>query len=156
MRSCAQASVVTAFMLCSFCTCLPTPRGLHASIASTIAPYRHQRTRPEPAHLRGRWPMVPGSGACLLVKMCRIRSVGVGRCRIRSCMHVCLCVHLCVGARCTCTCARYEVVVWCGVSFRRFTRIWTPERSHFDSLGCCGHRAEMSQQAWIVCIYDRD
>ena len=27
----------------------------------------------------------------------------------------------------------YEVVVWCGVSFRRFTRIWTPERSHFFS-----------------------
>ena len=29
--------------------------------------------------------------------------------------------------------AKYEVVVWCGVSFRRFTRIWTPERSHFFS-----------------------
>ena len=27
--------------------------------------------------------------------------------------------------------AAYEVVIWCGVSFRRFTRIWTPERSHF-------------------------
>ena len=25
------------------------------------------------------------------------------------------------------------MVVWCGVSFRRFTRIWTPERSHFFS-----------------------
>ena len=25
----------------------------------------------------------------------------------------------------------YEVVVWCSVSFRRFTRLWTPERSHF-------------------------
>ena len=27
--------------------------------------------------------------------------------------------------------AVYEVVVWCGVSYRRFTRLWTPERSHF-------------------------
>ena len=27
----------------------------------------------------------------------------------------------------------YEIVVWCGVSFRRFTRLWTPERSHFFS-----------------------
>ena len=27
----------------------------------------------------------------------------------------------------------YERVVWCGVSFRRFTRLWTPERSHFFS-----------------------
>ena len=25
----------------------------------------------------------------------------------------------------------YEVVVWCGVSFRRFTRLWSPERTHF-------------------------
>ena len=25
----------------------------------------------------------------------------------------------------------YEVVIWCGVSFRRFTRLWTPERTHF-------------------------
>ena len=23
--------------------------------------------------------------------------------------------------------------MWCGVSFRRFTRLWTPERSHFFS-----------------------
>ena len=29
--------------------------------------------------------------------------------------------------------SRYERVVWCGVSFRRFTRLWTPERSHFFS-----------------------
>ena len=27
--------------------------------------------------------------------------------------------------------ARYERVVWCGVSFRRFARLWTPERHHF-------------------------
>jgi len=27
--------------------------------------------------------------------------------------------------------APYERVVWCGVSFRRFARIWTPERHHF-------------------------
>mmetsp|Transcript_31499 Transcript_31499/g.104220 ORF Transcript_31499/g.104220 Transcript_31499/m.104220 type:complete len:250 (-) Transcript_31499:233-982(-) len=25
----------------------------------------------------------------------------------------------------------YERVVWCGVSFRRFARLWTPERHHF-------------------------
>ena len=24
-----------------------------------------------------------------------------------------------------------ELVIWCGVSFRRFTRLWTPERTHF-------------------------
>lgn len=30
--------------------------------------------------------------------------------------------------------ARYGRVVWCGISFRRFTRIWTPERSHFFSV----------------------
>ena len=43
----------------------------------------------------------------------------------------------------------YEIIVWCGVSFRRFTRIWTPERSHFFSAAfqgraltalCCAHR----------------
>ena len=27
--------------------------------------------------------------------------------------------------------APYERVVWCGVSFRRFARLWTPERHHF-------------------------
>jgi len=27
--------------------------------------------------------------------------------------------------------ASYERVVWCGVSFRRFARVWTPERSYF-------------------------
>lgn len=44
---------------------------------------------------------------------------------------------------------RYERVVWCGVSFRRFTRFWTPERSHFFSAAlqaralavlCSAHR----------------
>ena len=29
--------------------------------------------------------------------------------------------------------ADYERVVWCGVSFRRFARQWTPERAHFFS-----------------------
>ena len=27
--------------------------------------------------------------------------------------------------------APYERVIWCGVSFRRFARLWTPERHHF-------------------------
>ena len=45
--------------------------------------------------------------------------------------------------------AVYEIVVWCGVSFRRFTRLWTPERSHFFpqsfqrralAVLCCAHR----------------
>ena len=43
----------------------------------------------------------------------------------------------------------YEVVIWCGVSFRRFTRMWSPERSHFFPASfqeralavlCCAHR----------------
>jgi hypothetical protein len=43
----------------------------------------------------------------------------------------------------------YERVVWSGVSFRRFSRIWTPERNHFFcpefraramAVFCCAHR----------------
>ena len=46
--------------------------------------------------------------------------------------------------------AAYERVVWCGVSFRRFARIWTPERHHFFqptfqrrviAVLCCARRA---------------
>jgi hypothetical protein len=45
--------------------------------------------------------------------------------------------------------SHYEVVVWCGVSFRRFTKLWTPERTHFFPAAfqaralatlCCAHR----------------
>lgn len=40
-------------------------------------------------------------------------------------------------------------MIWCGVSFRRFTRLWTPERTHFFPSGfqqralavlCAAHR----------------
>lgn len=43
----------------------------------------------------------------------------------------------------------YECVVWCGVSFRRFTRLFSPERAHFFPAAfqaralatlCCAHR----------------
>ena len=50
--------------------------------------------------------------------------------------------------------APYERVVWCGVSFRRFTRIWTPERSHFFSGAFQGRalatkgRVRMCNQAY--------
>lgn len=49
--------------------------------------------------------------------------------------------------------AIYDLVVWCGVSFRRFTRLWTPERNHFFPLGfqaralavlCCAHRQRIT------------
>ena len=50
----------------------------------------------------------------------------------------------------------YEVVVWCGVSFRRFTRVWTPERSHFFAEAfqrralavlCAAHRLRAERPA---------
>jgi hypothetical protein len=52
--------------------------------------------------------------------------------------------------------ATYELVVWCGVSFRRFTRLWTPERTHFFPVSfqrralavlCAAHRLRESAPA---------
>ena len=52
--------------------------------------------------------------------------------------------------------APYERVVWCGVSFRRFARLWTPERHHFFlpsfqqrvvAVLCCAQRARATAPA---------
>jgi hypothetical protein len=51
---------------------------------------------------------------------------------------------------------KYEIVIWCGVSFRRFTRLWMPERTHFFPAAfqaralavlCVAHRQRVTQPA---------
>ena len=57
--------------------------------------------------------------------------------------------------------AIYSTVVWCGVSFRRFTRIWTPDRSHFFSEAfqrralavlCCHARQLRTGEGTLGCL----
>ena len=43
----------------------------------------------------------------------------------------------------------YELVVWCGVSFRRFTKLWTPERTHFFPL------AFQARALAVLCVAHR-